>query len=53
MRVVIPCPDVWLSVPMYDLAWTFSRINPHAPPVKIERSNDGYSLILTFLQEKK
>ena len=52
VRITLPCPESWKETPLYELAWTFSRINPHAPPVALERSNDGYTLILTFLDKK-
>lgn len=53
MVITLPCPEAWKAIPLYDLAHTFSRINPHAPPAKIERINDGDGLRITLLSTGK
>lgn len=52
MVIRIPCPDSWQKIPLADLAWTFTRVNLTCGPVRIDRANDGLTLVLTFLQEK-
>lgn len=53
MVITLPCPESWKRIALTELAHTFSRINPHAPPAKIERINDGDGLRITLLDKRK